>query len=475
MYSTISLSPLDLRLDEKNPRFKISVNPSQIDIIEYLFENEKVLHLTSKIVDMDTVMPGERVVIFFENNIPIVLEGNRRVTVYKTLLDRTLVPTSFDRRFPKPSTKLLSEIGLISVDVVTSRIEAMTYLAARHIEGVEKWSSISKWRISYELYSEGKSFEEIAKYLVLSLQTVKSNVQKYSILRRGLDNGIWTEPEKTKFNLLKLKPDKLLRVFHMGGIFRNLGLYYDNMNVLKSTKMTDENLELIIVRLTRKAFIDCEIDTRSSEASVMSFINDLLPVQDDPTTEDEPPAGGEQPTGGGQYSGGEQPTGTGSTRNLPYFFTGLRYGHLSPNDAQTHGLTRIATEIQRFSNRQMVSNFPICAAYLTRALIEQSIKYYAKKTNIQAQQIKIWDEIVSHTQKKLQISDIIKIFIRRLPDFIPDDTIRSYFLANFDNYEDVADPLNWVVHKPDEFALHPLYLVNLPSSGLLTLINYFIK
>lgn len=48
MFTTKVLSPLDLHLDESNPRFRITVNPSQEDIREYMLTHENVLRLAKE-------------------------------------------------------------------------------------------------------------------------------------------------------------------------------------------------------------------------------------------------------------------------------------------------------------------------------------------------------------------------------------------------------------------------------------------
>ncbi len=63
---------------------------------------------------------------------------------------------------------------------------------------------------------------------------------------------------------------------------------------------------------------------------------------------------------------------------------------------------------------------------------------------------------------------------RNLANYITDTTIRDYFMALFDNYNDTVNPLNWVVHRPSEFQLDASTLIELPRKGLLAVINYFL-
>lgn len=59
----------------------------------------------------------------------------------------------------------------------------------------------------------------------------------------------------------------------------------------------------------------------------------------------------------------KQERGAGGNSNLPYFFQGLNYQNLDPNDSDSHGVSRACKEIQLFSNRKLVDNFPMAAAF----------------------------------------------------------------------------------------------------------------
>ena len=91
MFTTTSISPLDLHLDESNPRFRININPTQDDIRRYMINHEKLLVLANSMTNMNTLLPGERVIIFNDGIRNIVLEGNRRTCVYQMLLNRRCV------------------------------------------------------------------------------------------------------------------------------------------------------------------------------------------------------------------------------------------------------------------------------------------------------------------------------------------------------------------------------------------------
>ena len=155
-------------------------------------------------------------------------------------------------------------------------------------------------------------------------------------------------------------------------------------------------------------------------------------------------SGGSESASSGSTDGTAAGAGSGGDRNLPYFFRGLQYGALDPNDADSHGVAAVCRELQLFSDKKIVAICPIAAAFLVRTIIEQAIKYYSKKHCIQGQNKLIWEDIKNLTN----LSKIIDKYKRNLHNYITDTSMRQYFMALFGNYEDNIDPLNWVIHRP---------------------------
>lgn len=161
---------------------------------------------------------------------------------------------------------------------------------------------------------------------------------------------------------------------------------------------------------------------------------------------------------------------SGVVKNQPYFFQGLDSSKLNPHDSTSHGVSAVCQELRLFSDKKLVSTYPLASAFLTRSIIEQSIKYYSHQHYIQGQRKLIWENI----ERLSKLSQIIDNYKRNLANYITDTTIRDYFMALFDNYNDTVNPLNWVVHRPSEFQLDASTLIELPRKGLLTVINYFL-
>lgn len=170
----------------------------------------------------------------------------------------------------------------------------------------------------------------------------------------------------------------------------------------------------------------------------------------------------------------KQERGAGGYSNLPYFFQGLNYQNLDPNDSDSHGVSRACKEIQLFSNKKLVDTFPMAAAFLTRTIIEHALIYYSKKHKIQGQDKYIWEDI-SKNGNAIKLSSIINKYIGNLANYILDIKMREYFIDLFGDYNTNVNPLNWVVHRPDEYQLPAKDLIDLPRKGLLALINFLIS
>ena len=151
----ITISPLDLYLDENNPRFVILTSRSQAEIRKYLVTNEDVLQLVRSINEYGGLLPGERIVVLKEDGRYVVIEGNRRTCSLQMLLSRDLIPDGFGHRIPSTTQKLIDQCTTIEVDVLGSRDAALELMSKRHIEGVMEWKPLAKKQFFAANYKDG--------------------------------------------------------------------------------------------------------------------------------------------------------------------------------------------------------------------------------------------------------------------------------------------------------------------------------
>lgn len=509
MYGKEIISPLNLYLDPKNPRFIIpEATGNQADIRKYLISQENVLSLARSIADNKGLMPGERIVVCFEDGNYVVLEGNRRTCACQMFLDRALIPPDYASRFPATSEELRKNIENLEVDVIFSREEAKRFLAVRHIERAKEWTTIAKMRFCYEDYNNGRTISQINDRTGIPIATIKRYIRKYKILLRGL-NSSWTNEEKLKLNLLVLQPEKLLRMFDLSETVQTLKLYFDDDFVLRSTLICEEDMDEIIHIWTRKAFIDDEINTRSIFGVYIKdeectgacvYIKHILdkyyvtepqsdsikkptvgngphPVhnvqkksenRNTPNTSSETRRNSnkkEQPTGEQIHGGGPK---------IPPFFGNLDWSAVDPNVHANKGIIAICSELKKISNHPtMINNFPICTAFIIRALIEHSLKYYARNKGYWSKIMSDYNAITSQPGEP-NLSFIIREYTQNIVTWIPDQKIRRLFNVVF-NFRVQTEKLNLVVHSPESYMLTPESLKAIPSEGLLDIVNYLLR
>lgn len=510
MYSKVIVSPLELYLDPKNPRFITpDAGGTQDNIRNYLISQENVLPLARSIAESSGLMPGERIVVCWEDDKYIVLEGNRRTCACHMFIDRLLIPERFVNLFPATSDRLLAEINNVEVDIIPTRDEARRFLAVRHIERAKEWSTIAKMRFCNEDYVAGRSILEINDRTGLSISNINKYIRNYKILLRGI-NSNWEQSEREKLNLLDIEPDKLLRIFGLADTKRKLQLYFDTNHSLKSNRISNEDLDQIIHIWTKKAFIDNEMNTRTEfgeyirtgdctgacefiksildrypEAEIGSADGtDIQSSQDGTTLLPTSPtnSGGTiltealsanqgQGTVGLQQSQqvGRQQGGPGI---LPFFGT-LNWWNVDTAIQTNSGVVAVCKELFKISNSStFIDNYPICTAFIIRALIEQTFKYHAKKNSYWRQISQ--DYNTSNQRGEPQLSFIIRQYKTNISTWIPDHNIRRLFNIVF-NSNVQTEKLNLVVHSPESYLLNPSSLRAIPGEGLLEIANYLLS
>lgn len=533
MYTVQQVSTLALQLDAKNPRFILpDTGESQDNIRKYLLEQEDAIALTKNIVEYGGLMPGERIVVTKENDSYVVLEGNRRTCACQILIDRSLIPESVTNKIPVSSRQLSDLLSYVDVDVIPSREEARRFLATRHIERAREWSTIAKMRFCYEDYSIGHSVQQIKERTGLSISSINKYIKNYKILLRGLE-GQWSPEEKAQLFILDIRPDKLIRIFDLSDTKRVLQLYFDGNQTLQSNLINATDLNEIIHVWTRKAFIENEMDTRTAFGEfrfngdstgackhiayiLERYFNDVGDTgRDGPSTgkdaaassgsnfgtapsgnesdtevdktsglgasgnsnaNSNPNNGGGTTTGGGASSGGFNPGSSppmGGGPNLSHFFGALNWSNVRESEHNGKGVIAVCKELAKISgSSSFVNSYPICTAFIIRALIEQSLKFYAKKKGYWAAIMQTYHS-TGRNSGDPQLSFIINEFTTHKSVWIPDQNMRRIFEVVFARRIQV-DKFNLVIHCPECYTLSPDSLKAIPGEGLLALANYFL-
>ena len=475
----------------ENPRHAIGSNEE--DTLKKLFNAVGIQYMLNLAEDIrkNGLLGNQQIVVVYSEIVHkyVVYEGNRRVAAIKLLIDPEWF--SFLDRVTIEKAKKIGEEGAIPDVVncyVTDEQEAFFIMERLHSgedkgRGIKQWTSREK-----EAFKVRQSHEKNLSYLV------DFYVKKYF---EGLD-------------ITTILPfTTIQRIFNNREVKREIGLDISDESTFTIARMqlvidaskwivSESNSSgIAVTRLFNKArviedrllpWIQEYIQSNSTDGTPQGDTDNRSGQEETAesgSTDDDSATQGSNNTSsaddsenseqGGRTTGStgsENPsTSSGGSRNLPYFFQGLNYSALNPNDAETHGVTAICKELQLFSDRKLVTACPIASTFLVRSIIEQAIIYYSKKHNIQGQDKLIWEDIKNISK----LSNIIEKYKRNLPNYITDTVMRQYFTSLFGNYEDNVDPLNWVVHRPAEFQLNATSLIELPRKGLLAIINFFLS
>ncbi|MCM1234023.1 MAG: hypothetical protein NC489_28295 [Ruminococcus flavefaciens] len=402
-YTTKEIQLDELYLDEKNPRFIVPPNPSQQSIVDYLIENEEVERLANDIAKSGGLNAGERVIVTEENERWIVLEGNRRICACKILMNPSLLANrrlaSVDKISLLINDELKQSVSVVNADVMKNRLEAQSSLAAKHIDGIKRWSTISKHKFFALEFDAGKSIKEISMITGVSEAKIKTGLKEYRIIDYVLKLPFWTQEEREEYlNLQEIKTTRLTRLFSTqpskteGKRLREIiDLDYDDNYFIKSSLAKDV-FDKILHIAAQAAFIpDYASDfngTRSTYEDIpqlMQFLEENKLIIENkfgnknvyvaPESKANADVNSETSE---KMSGKEEKKAVNATSNKQ--FTSKR-NVLIPEDFK---VSCTAVKINDIINELKRLNFSYCVnaqAVLLRVLLELSLKYYLNRVN----------------------------------------------------------------------------------------------
>lgn len=460
-----------LMLDPNNPRFIAFDAADQETIINYLLQNEGVIDLARSVNAYAGLMPGEFPIICVEDGNNVVVEGNRRVCACKLLLNPNLAPAEYRASIPTISRTTRDAIRRIGVHIINSREEAQIVLGTRHIQGIKKWPSVAKFTFFAHHYNAGKTVGEISELTGVTPGVITTSLKKHYFLQYILSLDCWTELEKqNRVNYTELHKkgvDRILRIFTTEGS-SELQLSYDaSYNPISELPNFGKIVEHIVRRVLNILPRKTEITTRNTFREIRDDVRKWLPEPQTVTTE---AAQGEQrPTTGTDANGGaEGETERPRTRRIPaLYFENLVHG-LGPDNQDDQALFVICEEMIRISRGGGYRQYPLSTSYLTRALIDQTLKRHLRINDHTAYQRLYPQSGDSSLAKTLR-------YYCNTPTLIPDQRIQRLFGSIFPNGKGIKDMMDLIVHAPDLTIPTGTVLQGWVSQGLKTVLEYFLR
>ncbi len=170
---TKRLNPLEVKLDPQNPRLsrEHDKESSPEELLEIMIERFKVEEVAWSIVATGYI-PFDPLIGWEHEGVTTILEGNRRIAAAKLLLDPTLAPVKYRKRWAELSAKLSVEkrkaLELLDVTVYTDRSAAdiKSYMGFRHVTGPLPWPPLEKAGFIAQLVEQdGWTYKQIAERL----------------------------------------------------------------------------------------------------------------------------------------------------------------------------------------------------------------------------------------------------------------------------------------------------------------------
>lgn len=280
-WQRLSLSVANLRLDKSNPRIpSYVITRTTKDILNYLFESEKIDRLAEKIVDKGFIS-HDPIYAVKEGDNYVIVEGNRRVSALKCLLDPSLAPSTIKKRKMdilknRMGTDLIEKIDVI---VAPSRRDVENVLFELHAEGKLQWNRQQKNKFIAGIGIDGgDSIVEIAQRFNVKVSEIEESVQEYIIERYFTEIDLPTDIEdkalKTKFNISTIS--RLLNA----NKFRLLtGFKVDENKIVTTCSKTlfDSLLRRFVIDIVNKTINSRTINTGDEINKYIDFVLNDIP------------------------------------------------------------------------------------------------------------------------------------------------------------------------------------------------------
>jgi hypothetical protein len=401
------VNPLDIELDPDNFRFYLGDEPTQTKIIDYMVEHCEVHEIAKKIVKRG-FNPSEPVTLVKEKGIYRVLEGNRRITTCKLILDRSLVPSGI-KNFPEASEEIKASLACIPATIATSREDAAPYLAERHVsKGLIPWSPEGRQRYIMNAFNKGSSKNDIADQLGLKKDIVAKLIRDSKLIEYS--KKLLQEKNYRDFTI---ETNPYIYFIDKKGVKQLLGLIFNNQFDI-TTEKDDAEFKQYMFEIAKLFLLkDRRFTTRSTLEEVFqaighpgftSLTKELKPVpvepppiegsgfeekkskrlplnppKDPPITvinsnvpgenTAHPPISIKVDEGESPVTSPSPPARKGKKHTPPEFLKGL---HCSISDDHLASMTKELDQID-------YKSFPIASAMLLRTMLNRSLVYLLEK------------------------------------------------------------------------------------------------
>lgn len=404
----ISLDSLEVWND--NPR--IVTKNSEEDAIVSIFKSDSrgMYNLCKDICD-NWLSPANNLLVYFDKKINkyIVIEGNRRISALKCILNPTLLTGHLDEGYIKKLSKLnKSKIIenknniMCSIDIKENQINLLKNIHMGEQEGIgrKKWGRYEKSKYNQMLNHAPKinvsttivdyikeNADMFSSYFleIVTNEIAASNIDRLlqaSVIKKYLEikdySQITTEQLFKICCLLEFfyesgnKVEIIYRIHDMSILLENLKKQDNNIDKIKSENYIYINKPITLKESEAKSDIisnlhktidskNTLIDSHFSEKKIDHITNHQITLE----TVDEI-----------DKSNKTRRTRSKSPNN---FFNNLKWSALNPQSSRENGIIVLCKELHSISKSDLYIKIPNATAIIIRSLLEQILIYYAIK------------------------------------------------------------------------------------------------
>jgi len=202
---------------------------SDQQLVARLIDREEVLDLARKIAQNGGLHPHESIVVVKQGRRYLVLEGNRRTTAIRLLLDPGLLPESQRGRVPAISDEVKARLKEVRIVVAPDSATAAPLIAALHTErGKKPWSAAAKAFHLGKLADDGLTVQAIADSQGLRPGAVRKALLSHRLLGVAASTPGLSREEKSHLADPRLKLNPFTRFFGLKRASRLLNLGIDD-------------------------------------------------------------------------------------------------------------------------------------------------------------------------------------------------------------------------------------------------------
>lgn len=388
----------DLKLDLSNYRFPID-QPTETAAMNYLFAAHDVMGV-ARVILRDRYVDNELPVVVREDERIVILEGNRRLSALRALLDPSLVPshqTELERLLRRYAPEVADLPTIIRVMRFPDRDSAAPVLARLHIgESKKAWSLDEQAKFVLAQLTDGVSIDALKEQLPAIKDVVR--LIRMGRVREMLKSITFHDPGLAEYaSSDRLPMSSFEYAYRNQDIQAEIGVAFDDSGHLVSKTSTPTEVSAL-ERLLR-GFKSGELNTRrglkQGSEELQNLLDDMRGVGDRSVVDDPEPSSRTTAAAGassslGAPALGSPPTKGGGSPAVP--FPRPQPTQRGPNNPETKrtldftGIDETSLPISlkhrvRELRRIDVSEFPAATAILTRSVIEAVIKeHYGVKS-----------------------------------------------------------------------------------------------